>query len=59
MATTISDEVGYWELNLVENENMQTGVGYKFLFSGDNINIRYDKLVPNEIEKNFLALENL
>ena len=59
VASVVSDEDGYWELNLIENENMQERAGYRFKFSGENTNVSYDKIVPDGIEKNFWELENL
>jgi hypothetical protein len=59
--TTITDETlratpnsstGYWELELVENANMDTGVKYEFEI-GDK---KYIRTVPDETTKNFWDL---
>lgn len=62
--TTTTGSDGGWSLSLVENENMPSGIGYKFEFSGTGIPTEpalscYRKIVPNQASKNFLELENL
>ncbi len=54
-----SDSFGNWEVNLIENENMQGNIGYKFEFKSSFVNKIYKKIVPNEIEKEFLKLIDL
>lgn len=48
------DSTGYWEAELVETENMETGIHYVFQMDG----ISYFKDVPNEATKNFNDLED-
>ena len=56
---TTTDINGYWELNLVENESMQSGVGYEFEFIIDGVNgTKYLKTVPNTESINFIDLIN-
>lgn len=43
---------GYWEVELVETENMETAARYIFDFGGD----RYERQVPNEDDKKFWEL---
>jgi len=57
VATT--DITGYWEISLVENANMQSGVGYTFTFIGEGMNNSYNKVVPNLTSVNFADLVNL
>ena len=56
---TTTDTNGYWELNLVENESMQSGVGYEFEFIISGLNgVKYLKTVPNVESINFINLVN-
>ena len=48
------DANGYWEVELIENENMEIGAKYIFAFSNGDI---FERSVPNESQKNFYDLE--
>lgn len=56
--TITPDSNGYWEIDLVENENMENiggaSVQYIFNFGNDNI---LRRTIPNETSKNFYELE--
>jgi hypothetical protein len=47
---------GYWEVDLIENENMAGSQGYQFIFSNTHI---VSKKVPNTTDENFYDLETL
>ena len=48
------DANGYWEVELVENANMENNTGYIFDFNNGE---RFRRIVPNEQTKNFYLLE--
>lgn len=51
--TITPDADGYWEVELIENENMTTGAYYTFNFGS---NIKFNKVVPNVSTKRFQDL---
>jgi hypothetical protein len=53
--TVTPDDVGYWEVELIETENMEDDSKYVFDF-GDGIITR--KQIPNESTKNYYDLED-
>lgn len=50
--TVTPDENGYWEIELVESENMEGTQNYAFEIGGE----RFEREVPNEISANFYEL---
>ena len=55
--TTTSDVNGYWELDIVECENIvPTDDKYEFVFSGTGYNKTVYKAVPNQVSCNFFSL---
>lgn len=51
--TITPDSQGYWEVELVENANMETGIQYVFDFGNGEI---FTRTVPNEDYKNYYEL---
>jgi hypothetical protein len=55
----VSDSTGRWDMSLVENENMEGTAGYKFEFKGAGIDHSSNRIVPNQLTKNFAELETI
>jgi hypothetical protein len=47
---------GYWEMDLVECDNMLPKSKYRFTFSGTGYTLAEDKLIPDETSKNYFLL---
>lgn len=54
LITITPDSTGFWEVELVENENMEDDQGYKFVIDGKS----HYKVVPNEPNKEFWLLDD-
>lgn len=54
--TVITDSFGYWDISLIENDNMPAGSDYTFTFTINGSDVVERRIVPNEVSKNYATL---
>ena len=54
-----TDSNGYWEVNLLDNENMVNPSYYKFEFTYDGETYVWEKYIPDQTEAEFTTLSDM
>ena len=51
--STFTNSIGYWEMNLIDNEGMLPQTQYMFTFTGGYVSVHELKTIPNTISINY------